>query len=162
MRVLALAHGLWFGGAQISTLEFLENLRGKLGLKLLVCSEADENFTSNATSMGIEVYHAPCRVSGGYPIMDVDGAKDLIKWADIAWITDVEYSSAPLIKQIRNIPVIAHAHSHALICPWWGALYGFKKPCLERCSVWRITRCKQGRNHELVKIGLRRGTRARL
>jgi len=162
MRILALAHGLWFGGAQISTLEFLENLRGRLDLKLLVCSEAGENFTSNATSMGIEVYHAPCRVSSGYPIMDVDGAKDLVKWADIAWITDVEYLSALLIKQTRNIPVIAHARSHALICPWWSALYGFREPCLKKCSAWRNTRCKQGINLELAKIGLLSSAGARL
>jgi len=162
MRILALAHGLGFGGAQISTLEFLECLRGRLDLKLLVCSEADENFVSNATSMGIGVYRVPCRVSGGYPIMDVNGAKDLIKWADIAWITDVEYLSALLIKQIRGIPVIAHVRSYALICPWWGALYGFREPCLEKCSAWRITRCKQGINLELAKIGLLSSARARL
>jgi glycosyltransferase involved in cell wall biosynthesis len=162
MRILALAHGLWFGGAQISTLEFLENLRGRLDLKLLICSEADENFTSNATSMGIGVYHVPCRVSNGYPIMEVDGAKDLIKWADIAWITDVEYLSALLIKQIWNIPVIAHARSCALICPWWGALYCFREPCLKKCSSWRNTRCKQGFNLGLAKIGLLSSARARL
>jgi glycosyltransferase involved in cell wall biosynthesis len=162
MRILALAHGLGIGGAQISTLEFLEGLRGRLDLKLLVCSEADENFASNATSIGIGVYHAPCRVSGGYPIMDVNRAKDLIKWADIAWITDVEYLTAPLIKQIRSIPVIAHIHSYALICPWWGTLYSFREPCLEKCSAWRITRCKQGINLELAKIGLLSSARARL
>jgi glycosyltransferase involved in cell wall biosynthesis len=112
--------------------------------------------------MGIGVYHAPCRVSSGYPIMDVNGAKDLIKWADIAWITDVEYLSALLIKQIRNIPVIAHVHSYALICPWWGALYGFREPCLEKCYAWRITKCKQGINLELAKIGLLSSVKARL
>jgi len=162
MRILALAHGLGFGGAQISTLEFLEGLRERLDLKLLVCSEADESFTSNATSMGIGVYNAPCRVSSGYPIIDVNGAKDLIKWADIAWITDVEYLSALLIKQIRNIPVIAHVHSYALICSWWGALYGFREPCLEKCSAWRITRCNQGINLEIAKTGLLGDARARL
>jgi glycosyltransferase involved in cell wall biosynthesis len=112
--------------------------------------------------MGIGVYHAPCRVSSGYPIMDVNNAKDLIKWADIAWITDVEYLSALLIKQIRNIPVIAHVRSYALICPWWGALYGFRGPCFEKCSAWRITKCKQGINLELAKIGLLSSARARL
>ncbi|MCC6010433.1 MAG: glycosyltransferase [Fervidicoccaceae archaeon] len=162
MRILALAHGLWFGGAQISTLEFLEGLKGKLDLKLLVCSEADENFTSNATIMGMGVYHVPCRISSGYPIMDVSSAKDLIKWADIAWITDVEYLSAPLIKQTSNIPVIAHLRSYALICPWWWALFGFREPCLERCSARRITKCKQGINLELAKIGLLSDVRARL
>jgi glycosyltransferase involved in cell wall biosynthesis len=162
MRILALAHGLGFGGAQISTLEFLEDLRGRLDLKLLVCSGADENFTSNATSMGIGVYHAPCRVIKGYPIMNINNAKDLIKWADIAWITDVEYLSVLSIKQTRNIPIVAHIHSYALICPWWGALYGFSEPCLSKCSAWRITRCKQGINLELAKIGLLSSARAGL
>jgi len=162
MRILALAHGLWFGGAQISTLEFLEGLRGRFDLKLLVCSEADENFTSNANSMGIGVYRAHCRVSSGYPIMDVDGTKGLIKWADIAWVTDVEYLIALQIKRIKKVPTVAHLHSYAMVCPWWGALYGFGEPCLERCSVRRITGCKQGINHELAKIGLLGDARARL
>jgi len=160
MRVLALAHGLGFGGAQISTLEFLEGLKGRLDLKLLVCSGADENFVSNATSMGIEVYYTPCRVSSGYPIMDVNNAKTLLEWADIAWITDVEYLSAPSIKQLRNVPIVVHIRSYALICPWWGALYGFREPCLEKCSAGRITRCKQVINLELAKIGLFSSTRA--
>jgi len=160
MRVLALAHGLGFGGAQISTLEFLEGLRERLDLKLLVCSGADENFVSNATSMGIDVYYTTCRISSGYPIMDVSNAKTLLEWADIAWITDLEYLSAPSIKQLRNVPIVAHIRSYALICPWWGALYGFREPCLEKCSAGRITRCKQVINLELAKIGLFSSTRA--
>jgi glycosyltransferase involved in cell wall biosynthesis len=161
MRVLALAHGIGFGGAQISTLEFLEGLRGKLDLKLLVCNGVDK-IASDAASMGIEVYHAPCRVIKGYPIMNINNAKTLLEWADIAWITDVEYLSVLSIKQTRNIPIVAHIHSYALICPWWGALYGFRGPCLEKCSAWRITRCKQGINLELAKIGLLSGARAKL
>jgi glycosyltransferase involved in cell wall biosynthesis len=154
MRILALAHGLLFGGAQVSTLEFLEGLKEKLDLRLLICSEADKNFASNAASIGIEVYYAPCRVSSGYPIMDMNNVKDLIEWADIAWITDEEYLSAPRIKQIRNIPVIAHIHSYALICPWWGALYGLREVCLKKCSLWRITRCKQGFKRVLLEARL--------
>jgi glycosyltransferase involved in cell wall biosynthesis len=161
MRVLALAHGLGFGGAQISTLEFLEGLRGKLDLKLLVCNGVDK-IASDAASMGIEVYHTSCRVIDGYPIMNINNAKTLLEWADIAWITDVEYLSVLSIKQTRNIPIVAHIRSYALICPWWGALYGFREPCLRRCSAWRITRCKQGINLELAKIGLLSSTRARL
>jgi len=53
MRILALAHGLLFGGAQVSTLEFLEGLKEKLDLRLLICSEADKNFASNAASIGM-------------------------------------------------------------------------------------------------------------
>jgi Glycosyltransferase len=41
-----------------------------------------------------------------------------------------------------------------------GALYGFREPCLEKCSAGRITRCKQVINLELAKIGLFSSTRA--
>jgi len=58
--------------------------------------------------------------------------------------------------------MVVHLHSYALICPWWGALYGFREPCLKKCSVSRIIRCKQGINFELEKIGLLSSARARL
>jgi len=162
MRVLALAHGLGYGGAQVSTLEFLENLRGKLDLKLLVCRGADENFASKVASLGIEVYYAPCRVIGGYPIMDINNAKTLLEWADVAWITDVEYLSSPGIRQAGKVSIVAHLHSYALICPWWAALYAHRKPCLKVCSASRIIRCKQGINLEFGKMGLYSNARARL
>jgi len=162
MKVLALAHGLGFGGAQMSTLEFLESLKGKLDLSLMVCREANENFASTVASMGIEVYYAPCRIIGGYPIMDIVNVKTILGWADIVWVTDVEYLSAPSIKQVRKVSMVAHLRSYALICPWWGALYALREPCLKKCSISRIIRCKQGINFELEKIGLLSSAKARL
>jgi len=76
------------------------------------------------------------------------------------WITDVEYSVAPRIKRIKNVPVVAHIHSYALVCPWWGAMYGLREVCAARCSVWRIVGCKQGINRELARVGLLDGVRA--
>jgi glycosyltransferase involved in cell wall biosynthesis len=157
---------LFIGGAQISTLEFFNIIENNLKkydvkLKILICKNADST-TLRQSSTHIEYYKAPCSISMEYPILDVQEVRKFIEWSDIVWITDIEYLVAPQIKRIKNIPIVAHLHSYALICPWWGALYGFKEPCLERCSVWRITRCKQGINLELAKIGLLSGARARL
>ncbi len=162
MRVLALAHGLGFGGAQVSTLEFFELMRSRVELKVLTCEGVNRKFLDALGAMGIETYRVLCRRSSGYPILAIEQAQKLVEWADVVWITDVEYSIAPEIKKIRKVPIVAHIRSYALICPWWGALYGFREPCLEKCSAWRITRCKQGINLELAKIGLLGNTRAKL
>ena len=99
----------------------------------------------------------------GYPIMAINEVKSLIKDVDLVWITDVEFLVAPRIKRIRrNVPIIAHLHSYALICPSWSALYGFKNVCTERCSARRIIHCKQGINMELAKIGILSETYANL
>jgi len=162
MNLLAVASSLWFGGAQVSTLEFLDLLRSRVGLKVLTCDGADPKFLDALGAMGIEAYRVPCQTLLGYPMLAIGQAQKLVEWADVVWITDVEYSIAQEIKKIRKVPVVAHIHSSALVCPWWGALYGFREPCLERCSVWRITRCKQGINLELAKVGLLGDIRARL
>jgi glycosyltransferase involved in cell wall biosynthesis len=87
-------------------------------------------------------------------MLAIEQAQELVEWADVVWITDVEYSIAQKIKKIRKVPVAAHIRSYALICPWWGALYGFREPCLEKCSAWRNTRCNLEVNLKLAKIGV--------
>ncbi len=154
MRVLALAHGLWFGGAQVSTLEFLDLLRSRVRLKVLTCENGDAKFLNALGAMGIETYRVPCRTLLGYPMLAIGQAYELVEWADVVWITDVEYSATPRIKRIKNVPVVAHIHFCALVCPWWGAMYGLREVCMARCSAWRIVRCKQGINMELARVGL--------
>ncbi len=56
MRVLALAHGLWFGGAQVATLELPDLLRSTVRLKVLTCEEGDAKFLDVLGAMGIETY----------------------------------------------------------------------------------------------------------
>ena len=153
MNVLAVMHGSRFGGAQVSTLEFFELLKNKVKLKALVCDDFRERPAYQLTS-GIELYKLPCNTTMNYPVMDVERARKLIEWADIVWITDVEYLVAPRIKKVRRVPIVAHLRSYALVCPWWGALYGFREACLERCSLRRIIGCKQGINLEFSRIGL--------
>jgi glycosyltransferase involved in cell wall biosynthesis len=137
----------------------LRNYNAKL--KILICRNADRT-ASKLSSMRIEYYKAPCSISMGYPVLAAQEILKFIKWSDIVWITDVEYLVVPQIKRIKNIPIVAHLRSYALICPWWGALYGFKEPCLQKCSNRRIIRCKQEINLELAKISLLSSARARL
>ena len=165
MKILAISHFLWFGGAQISTLEFLNEIKYKvkdydIELKVVICKGPDNITALKPSLMRIECYEVPCQTIMGHPIMDIGGARELIEWADVVWITDEEYLVAPRVKRLRRVPVVAHLHSYALICPWWSAFYGFREVCLRRCSPWRIIRCKQGVNLELSKIGLLSGGRA--
>jgi len=160
MRVLALAHGLWFSGAQVVTLEFFKFMRSRVEFKVLTCEGADSKFLDALGAISIETYRVPCRTSSGYPILAIGQAQKLVEWTDVVWITDVEYSVAPRIKRIENVPVVAHIHSYALVCTWWGAMYGLREVCAARCSAWRIVGCKQGIDRELARVGLLDGVRA--
>jgi len=160
MKVLAVTHGLRLGGAQLSTLEFLENLKYFVELRVLVCKDAKEEFVSHIRSLGVEVYRIPCQSVANYPYMHIEGARKLVERTDIVWIADESYLVASHIKKLRRVPIVAHLRSYALICPWWAALYGLRKACLERCSLWRITRCKQCINLELARIELLNSVKA--
>jgi glycosyltransferase involved in cell wall biosynthesis len=160
LSILAIAPSLWFGGAQVVTLELFNLMKSRVKLKVLTCDGADPKFLDALNSMGIETYRVPCRTLLGYPILAIGQARKLVEWADVVWITDVEYSVAPRIKRVKNVPVVAHIHSYALVCPWWGAMYGLKEVCTARCSAWRIVGCKQGINRELARVGLLDGVRA--
>jgi len=162
LNLLAVASSLWFGGAQVSTLEFFDLMKSKVRLKVLTCEGADAKFLSALSSMSLETYRVPCQTSSVYPTLAVSQARELVKWADMVWITDVEYIVSPLIKRIKKVPIVTHLRSYALICPWWGALYRAKETCHERCSISRIIRCKQGINLELEKIGLLSSAKAKL
>ena len=161
MRILALAHSLIYSGAQIATLEFLRVLKNYAEVKVITCRNANAGFTSNLESMGLSVLQVPCDVVMGYPKLSIENVKKHIEWTDVVWITDIEYSVVSRIKRIRKVPVVAHVHSYALICPWWGAFYRFSEVCLEGCSAWRLIGCKQGINMELRKVGILDGFRAR-
>lgn len=157
MRILAIAHSTTFGGAQISTLEFLEllkNSKSDIELRLITCDNARREFIDYAKALNIAIYRIPCRFIMNYPVMVIEEAKDLLRWADVVWISDEKYLVAPEVKRIKDVPIIAHLHSYALLCHWWGACYGLQKTCLEKCSPWRIIRCKQLINEELAKVGI--------
>ena len=164
VKILTLSNGLWFGSAQISILEFLELLHSEpmIDLRMTVCRNGYKKFVHSLRSFG-PVYEVSCYSNMGYPVMAVDEIESLVKEVDLVWITDVEFLAAPRVKRIRrDVLVVAHLRSHALICPWWAALYGFRDVCMEGCSAWRITRCKQGINMELTRIGVLSRARANL
>jgi glycosyltransferase involved in cell wall biosynthesis len=142
-------------------LEFLGALKNRAEVKVITCRNATAEFTSNLESMGLNVFQAPCDVIMGYPRLSIENVEKHIEWADVVWITDIEYSVASRIKRTRKVPVVAHLHSYALVCPWWGAMYGLKEVCTARCSAWRIVGCKQGINRELARVGLLDGVRAK-
>lgn len=136
------------------TLEFLELLSGKVDIRIVTCKNSNREFVDNLKLLG-PVYEVICSKDMGYPVMAVNEVESLVNEVDLVWLTDVVLLVAPKIKRIRrDIPIVAHLHSYALICPWWGALYGFRDVCVERCSAWRITRCKQEINKELAGIGI--------
>jgi len=153
LRVLVTAHALGFGGAQVSTLEFLKLLKGLVDIRVVICEGADERFVDGLQSIGLQFRSVPCRLVAGYPDMAVDGVSDLIGWVDVVWITDEVHLAAPRIKRVRRIPIVAHPRSYALLCPWWALLYGMRDVC-SGCSLGRIVRCKQLMNEELVRLGI--------
>ncbi|MEM4888751.1 MAG: glycosyltransferase family 4 protein [Thermosphaera sp.] len=159
MKVLAFMHAKWLGGAQVSTIEFFELLRDQVSLRVVVCEDTDAELVNHLRLLGIEFRTRPCYWHGNLPHMGVSGLEDWIKWADVVWITDIEFSVAPKIKRVRSVPVIAHLHSYPLLCPWWGLLYGMREVCYRGCSPYRIVRCKQLFNEELSKLGMISGLR---
>lgn len=164
LKILVLAHGLTFGGAQIATLEYLELLRSlesDIKLRLITCSNARKEFFDNVKKLNIVIYQVPCRLVIGYPVMVIKDVKDLIKWADLVWISDIEYSATPEIKGVREVPIVAHLHSYALLCPQYNVSYGDREVCLKKCSLLRIIKCKQLKHMEYYRIGLLSNTRAR-
>ncbi|MEM3907644.1 MAG: hypothetical protein QXZ17_12420 [Nitrososphaerota archaeon] len=160
MKVLAIVSGLGLGGAQVSTLEFFELLRDQVSLRVIVCENADAGFVNQLRFLGIEFRIRPCYWRGNLPHMDVGGSEDWVKWADVVWITDIEFSVAPRVKKVRRVPVIAYLRSYSLLCPWWVLLYGMREVCYRGCSLYRIVRCKQMFNEELRRLGIISGFRS--
>jgi len=145
LRMLAIVHGLWRGGAQEATLEMLRLLKGRdVDVTVLTCSGADKAFLSEIEELGIAVFETSYKAPLRYPNLDVEKYDELVKSSDIVWVTDVEYPVAPRIKRIRkDIPVIAHIHAPALACPLWSAFYGTGE-CTVNCarSFDRFRRCR--------------------
>ncbi|MEM4487610.1 MAG: glycosyltransferase family 4 protein [Desulfurococcaceae archaeon] len=153
LNLLAIAHGLWFGGAWIATLEFFEFFKDVLNLKVMLCSSSSTLFTKPLKLMGVDYRAVPCEEKLHFPDMLVSQQDSLVKWADAVWITDVEYLVAPRVKAVKNVPVLAHLHSYSLICPTWTLYRGMKAICLEKCTAGRAIRCAGELGIELAKLG---------
>jgi len=161
LNLLVIYHGLWYGGAQISILEFLKLIKNDINIRIITCQNASERSIKDLINSGYAIRYVPCKQEMHYPEMSIDSARKDVNWADIAWITDVEYLVAPRIKKIKSIPIVAHLHSYALLCPWWGLLYGMRSVC-NGCDLGKIIRCKQLINDEFVKLGIMSSFRGNL
>ena len=153
-RVLVLAHGLWYGGAQVSIVEFLRQIKDMADIQVTVCHGSNPEFVRDIEGLGLGVSRVPYKLVYNYPDMEVQTITDLIGETDVVWMTDIEYLAAPEIKRIRDVPILAHLHSQALICPDWNLLYGLQRICTGRCSPWRIIKCKQLYFEHMAKWGL--------
>lgn len=153
--VLVLAHGLMYGGAQISTLETIKGLIDRVDqIHVAVCSDADPRFVTNIKQLGLTVLPVSYRKVAHNPDLQMSGISDIIRHVDFVWIADEAYLSAPRIKRIRNIPVVCHLRCYALICRTWGASCGLAETCWERCSPRHLTRCKRRHNEDLFRLGI--------
>ena len=149
MRVVVIAHGLWYGGAQAIILNYLSLLRNRVDLEVIVSRGCDQRFLKDLKEIQVPVHMAPHKIVNGYPDLVVENVGDVIKRADIAWISDVEYLTALRIKKLSDIPIVAHLHSYALICPWWDVSYGFQEACARSCryNIRRYVSCRILRTH---------------
>lgn len=153
-RILILAHGLMYGGAQVATIEFLKLIKDVLDIHVVVSRNANVEFICDLRALDVEISSVPCRIISGYPDMEISAIANMVNKADCVWISDVEYMAAPKIKRLKNLPVIAHLHNYALLCPYWVAYYGLKQICLEPCNAWRIVKCRQMTIGERQKLGI--------
>lgn len=162
-NLLVLAHGLEYGGAQVSTIELLREVKKKLrSIQVVVCRDAQSDFLEDLRSLGLPITKIPYKTVSGYPLLIPRSISDSVKEAQIVWIADEAYLAAPSIKLIKNIPIVAHLRSYALICHWWGASCGFRETCPGPCNPFHMIRCKQAWNQELQKLGLLSRERARM
>jgi glycosyltransferase involved in cell wall biosynthesis len=161
-RVLVLAHGLWYGGAQVSIVEFLRQMKDMADIQVTLCRGSNLEFVRDIEALGLSVSRVPYKLAYNYPNMEVQTIANLIRETDVVWMSDIEYVAAPKIKRIKNVPILAHLHSQALICPTWDLLYGLQGICTERCSPWKIIRCKQLHNEHMAKWNLVNHRRAEI
>ena len=150
MRILAFSHGLWYGGAQVSFLNYLKLLRGinDVSIDVVICENANEGFVKDLSSLNINTLRVPCSLYQNLPLMDINSIGHILRNYDLYWITDIEYLISTKLKNEYNKPIIAHLHSYALICPWWALSYGLRETCLVNCrnNYIRFLSCKIMRN----------------
>jgi len=153
MRLLVLSHGMSFGGAQISTLEFLKLVKGEFSIDVIVCTNADLGYISRIRELGLRLHLVPCKLIGNYPYIHLENIEDIIRKANVIWIPDQTYPTISRIKLIRDVPIVVHLRDYALICPLWRALYGLDKVCLSRCMPSKMVACRMRYINKYNRLG---------
>jgi glycosyltransferase involved in cell wall biosynthesis len=152
LRVLVINNGIWPSGAQISTNEFIELLKNYAEIKILTCQQEKYLIKISAS-----VHRLPCRNIGVLLIMHPDHIiKNFVEWADIIWIATGEFEMPQRIKQIKNIPIVAHLHSYEFLCPFMTLLYASKEVCKDHCTVLKSIECKLKSDAYLTLLGASR------
>jgi glycosyltransferase involved in cell wall biosynthesis len=156
-------HGLRLGGIQFTVLEFIEALEKDIDFYVITCSDiAPSYLASLKTKKNVKkIFGVECGTRTRLELIeyiDINYKQALerinIDEIDFVWILDEVHHFMPHIKKmLKKKPLIAHFHSYAYICPWWGASFGFTLPCTEKCNVYRIIKCKQLINKYLSDYG---------
>ncbi|MHA1707417.1 MAG: glycosyltransferase family 4 protein, partial [Promethearchaeota archaeon] len=139
------------GGAQYSTLEFLEFLRGRVEIYVATRKDVPRKIMLPLKKLGVEVLQYTYKEIFNYPYLDI---KAINKKIDVIWVADQTFLNIPKLKRILGAPVVVHLRDYAFICPWWTASYGLKEICLRRCSLLRLIKCKQLANRYMADEGL--------
>jgi len=153
MRLIVLSHGLSYGGAQFSTVEFLSLIRNEVDIDVLTCNNADSNYIMDLKKLDLKVYMVPCRILNKYPDMDLAYVDEVIRNGDVVWVVDQVYPAIPRVKLIKDLPIIIHLHDYALICPLWKAYYGLAEICLDKCNAIRMITCRMNYINKYIGLG---------
>ena len=151
MKILVLMSVPRIGGAQYSTLEFLEFLRGRVEIYVATRKDVPRKIMLSLKKLGVEVLRYTYKEIFNYPYLDI---KAINKKIDVIWVADQTFLNIPKLKRILGAPVVVHLRDYAFICPWWTASYGLKEICLRRCSLLRLIKCKQLANRYMADEGL--------
>jgi len=151
MKILVLMSTPRIGGAQYSTLEFLEFLRSRAEIYVAIRKDAPREIMFPLEKLGVEVLQYTYKEIFNYPYLDI---KAINKKVDVIWVADQTFLNIPKLKRILDVPVVVHLRDYAFICPWWTASYGLKEICLRRCSLLRLIKCKQLANRYMADEGL--------
>jgi glycosyltransferase involved in cell wall biosynthesis len=153
-RILVLSHGLLYGGAQVATLEFLKLIKDVFDIHVAVASNANAEYIQELETLDLKISKVPCKLVGGFYDMKISTVAKIIETTDLVWISETEYLTAPRIKRLKNIPVIAHLHNYALACPYWTLYFGYGQTCEDPCNVSRIIKCRHTLTQEKQKLGI--------
>ena len=157
------SHGLTYGGAQVSTIQTLARLKHQIPkIYVVVCCDADRAYVHDLENLGLHVLKLPYRLATSYADINIESVNEIVKAASLIWVTDEAYLVAPRVKKIKDVPVVAHVRSYALVCPMWSALCGLERTCLTPCTPWHLTKCKRALNDSLNTLGILKASTVQL
>jgi glycosyltransferase involved in cell wall biosynthesis len=145
-------HSLFDSGAHYSIKRFLELLKDEYYFNMIICRNSSNDVVKDLSTLNIKIIKKSCVRRNVFTEFIIDDEiKNLIKTSDAVWILDDEHITAPKIKRIRDVPVLAYLRNYLIICPINLASYSMKDVCLTKCSFPRIISCKKGIYDHYIK-----------